>query len=61
VDRPGQKQGFNRHKVLGGTLRSWVETVVPKWDGMQEIVISAVSPEDTLEEELLDEGRLEVR
>jgi hypothetical protein len=61
VERQGQKQGFKRHKPLGGTLRSWVETVAPKWGGVLEVVITAVSPEDTLEEEILGEGRREVR
>lgn len=32
-----------------------------KWDGLQEVVITAVSPEDTLEEELPGECRPEVR
>jgi len=35
--------------------------VAPKWDGLQEVVITAVSPEDTLEGELPGECRLEVR
>ena len=61
VERQGQKQGFKRHKPLGATLRSWVETVAPKWGGVLEVVITAVSPEDTLEEEILGEGRREVR
>jgi hypothetical protein len=42
VEQPGQKQGFKRDKVLGGMLRSWVKTVALKWDGVQEVVISAV-------------------
>jgi len=42
VEQPGQKQGFNSRKVLDGTLRSWVETMAPQWDGVQQVVISAV-------------------
>jgi hypothetical protein len=61
VEQPGQKQEFNSRKVLDETLRSWVRTVPPKWDGLQEVVITAVSPENTLEEELPGECRLEVR
>ena len=42
VDQPGQKQGFKRHTTPDEPLRPWVKTVAPKWDGLQEVVITAV-------------------
>ncbi len=61
MDQPGQKQGFKHRTVPGGTLWPRVVTMAPQWDGSQEAVITVVSPEDTLEEELTGKFRREVR
>jgi hypothetical protein len=51
VAGPGPKQGLKPHRILTGTVRTRVEPMAPQPEGLKEAVISAVSPEDTLEEE----------